>query len=229
MNYLGTSYGVLRKENAPATPPAASATTSSSSNSPKQPRNLEAAARSRRSSPSARTASAPSTDWKDLRRAARDRAPQRIPGPPSRQAAANKTDEKIVYHDPCYLGRYRDVYDEPRAVIARSGNARRSPAQPRTQLLLRSRRRPRLPRRRNRRARQPRPRQGARRHRSHTIGTACPFCNTMFRDALAAVGRRPAALLDIAQSPRCNCRAIATAVPLHASAPPRILNNTEAP
>ena len=35
---------------------------------------------------------------------------------------------------------------------------RRSPAQPRTQLLLRRRRRPGLPRRRNRRARQPRPR-----------------------------------------------------------------------
>ena len=29
--------------------------------------------------------------------------------------------ETIVYHDPCYLGRYRNVYDEPRAVLARSG------------------------------------------------------------------------------------------------------------
>src|ERR1017187_3601570 len=28
--------------------------------------------------------------------------------------------EGVVYHDPCYLGRYRDKYDEPRAVIART-------------------------------------------------------------------------------------------------------------
>ena len=25
----------------------------------------------------------------------------------------------MAYHDPCYLGRYREVYDQPRAVVAR--------------------------------------------------------------------------------------------------------------
>jgi Fe-S oxidoreductase len=35
---------------------------------------------------------------------------------------------------------------------------------------------------------------------AQTIGTACPFCNTMFRDALGAVGGdAPPQLLDIAQ------------------------------
>ena len=35
---------------------------------------------------------------------------------------------------------------------------------------------------------------------AQTIGTACPFCNTMFRDALGAVGGdTPPQLLDIAQ------------------------------
>ena len=31
------------------------------------------------------------------------------------------------------------------------------------------------------------------------VGAACPFCNTMFRDALSAVSKTPPKLLDIAQ------------------------------
>jgi Fe-S oxidoreductase len=34
---------------------------------------------------------------------------------------------------------------------------------------------------------------------AQTIGTACPFCNTMFRDALAARGEGAPELMDIAQ------------------------------
>jgi Fe-S oxidoreductase len=34
---------------------------------------------------------------------------------------------------------------------------------------------------------------------AQTIGTACPFCNTMFRDALGTVSEQPPRLLDIAQ------------------------------
>ena len=32
-----------------------------------------------------------------------------------------------------------------------------------------------------------------------TIGVACPFCQSMFRDALAAVSQNPPKLLDVAQ------------------------------
>lgn len=107
--------------------------------------------------------------------------------------------ESIVYHDPCYLGRYRDVYEEPRAVVAAAGklveaarNHERSfccgaggglvflgeetgerVSHVRAQELVAT---------------------GA-----ETIGTACPFCKTMFRDALGAVGGEKPQLLDIAQ------------------------------
>ncbi len=108
--------------------------------------------------------------------------------------------ETIAYHDPCYLGRYRDVYEEPRTVVKAAGelveaerNHDRSfccgaggglaflseetgerVSHVRAQELIAT---------------------GA-----QTIGTACPFCNTMFRDALGAMGgEKQPQLLDIAQ------------------------------
>jgi Fe-S oxidoreductase len=108
--------------------------------------------------------------------------------------------ESIVYHDPCYLGRYRDVYDEPRAVVAQAG-----------ELVEAERNHERsfccgaggglafLGEESGERVSHVRAKElvatGA-----QTIGTACPFCNTMFRDALGAVGgENPPQLLDIAQ------------------------------
>ena len=107
--------------------------------------------------------------------------------------------ETIVFHDPCYLGRYRNVYDEPRTVAALAGTVVEAPRNHERSFCC-----------------------GAGgglsflgeetgERVSHvraaelvatgatTIGTACPFCNTMFRDALATNGEAAPQLLDIAQ------------------------------
>ncbi|MGC1462400.1 MAG: heterodisulfide reductase-related iron-sulfur binding cluster [Terracidiphilus sp.] len=107
--------------------------------------------------------------------------------------------ETIVFHDPCYLGRYRDIYAEPRTVAALAGELVEAPrnhersfccgaggglsflgeetgdrvSQVRAAELVAT---------------------GA-----QTIATACPFCNSMFRDALASTGEPAPQLLDIAQ------------------------------
>jgi len=107
--------------------------------------------------------------------------------------------EKIVYHDPCYLGRYRNVYDAPREVVGKYGTLTEAP---------RSRERSFccgaggglafLGEEQGKRISVERAEQlvatGAR-----VVAAACPFCNTMFRDALAGVSAAPPKLLDIAQ------------------------------
>ncbi|HXS98857.1 MAG TPA: heterodisulfide reductase-related iron-sulfur binding cluster [Candidatus Limnocylindrales bacterium] len=109
--------------------------------------------------------------------------------------------EKVVFHDPCYLGRYRDVYEQPRQVAALGGGEVVDPERARErsfccgagggQMFLGEEK--------GKRVNVERVEQllatGA-----QTIGTACPFCQTMFRDALGAV--KPAEmpkLLDIVQ------------------------------
>jgi Fe-S oxidoreductase len=111
----------------------------------------------------------------------------------------NTSEEKIVYHDPCYLGRYRDVYDEPRAVVRGSGQLVEAP---------RSRERSFccgaggglafLGEEKGERVSHVRADELASTG-AGTVGTACPFCNTMFRDAFASKGVGTPQLLDIAQ------------------------------
>jgi Fe-S oxidoreductase len=105
---------------------------------------------------------------------------------------------KIVYHDPCYLGRYRNVYDEPREVIALSAEVVEPPrARERSfccgaggGLVF-------LGEESGERVNHARAKElvatGA-----DMIGAACPFCNSMFRDALGKESGGPP-VLDIAQ------------------------------
>jgi len=105
----------------------------------------------------------------------------------------------IVFHDPCYLGRYRNVYDQPRTIVAAAGQLVEAPRNHERSFccgaggglaFLGEETGERVSH--NRAAELVAT--GA-----TTIATACPFCNTMFRDALAATADAPPQLLDIAQ------------------------------
>jgi Fe-S oxidoreductase len=107
--------------------------------------------------------------------------------------------ENIVFHDPCYLGRYRNVYDQPRTVASLAGTVIEAPRNHERSFccgaggglaFLGEETGQRVSH--NRAAELVAT--GA-----QTVATACPFCNTMFRDALAATGAAPPQLLDIAQ------------------------------
>src|SRR5579872_6225442 len=119
-----------------------------------------------------------------------DRLPQ-LKGPNSK--------DDIVYHDPCYLGRYRNVYDEPRTVLSRSGKVIDPPrARERSFCCGAGGGLAFLGEEQGERVSHNRARELAATGAA-TVAAACPFCNTMFRDALAAVSPAPPRLLDVAQ------------------------------
>jgi Fe-S oxidoreductase len=123
-----------------------------------------------------------------------DRLPQ-SQGPKSKPKSKND----IVYHDPCYLGRYRNVYDEPRAVLARSGEIVDPPrARERSFCCGAGGGLAFLGEEKGDRVSHNRARELAATG-AGTVAAACPFCNTMLRDALAAVSPSPPKLLDVAQ------------------------------
>ncbi len=117
----------------------------------------------------------------------------------SKQIPSAQRQGKIVFHDPCYLGRYRGVYDEPRTVASLAG-----------QVVEPGRNRERsfccgaggglifLGEERGERVSHTRAKELAATG-AQVVGSACPFCNTMFQDALKAQGDGAPQLLDIAQ------------------------------
>jgi len=114
--------------------------------------------------------------------------------------------DRVVFHDPCYLGRYRGIYKAPRQVAGIGGRVIDPPrARERSfccgagggQMFLGEEKGKRV----NHERAEELLATGA-----EIIGTACPFCQTMFRDALGAqaaqgagAGAQRPKLLDIAQ------------------------------
>jgi Fe-S oxidoreductase len=215
MNYLGTSYGVLRKEKCTGDPVRRLGNDLVFQQLAES--NLESLAQSKVKkivSICPHCVRTIQEDWKEFgtpppvehHSEFLARFADRLPRQP--------TGETIVYHDPCYLGRYRNIYNEPRSVAALAGKVVEAP---------RSRERSFccgaggglafLGEESGERVSHVRAAElvgtGA-----STVGTACPFCNTMFRDALASKGSGTPQLLDIAQ---LTARALPQAEPTHAS------------
>jgi Fe-S oxidoreductase len=107
--------------------------------------------------------------------------------------------QSVVYHDPCYLGRYRNIYEEPRAVIGRWGKVADPPrARQRSFCCGAGGGLAFLGEEKGNRVSAARATELAATGAA-VVGVACPFCNTMFRDALPAVSANPPKLMDIAQ------------------------------
>jgi len=110
-----------------------------------------------------------------------------------------KNGRRVTFHDPCYLGRYRGIYDEPREIIARSATLVEPPrARERSfccgaggGLVF-------LGEETGQRVNETRAKELAATG-ADTVAAACPFCNSMFQDALRATSENPPRLMDIAQ------------------------------
>jgi Fe-S oxidoreductase len=206
MNYLGTSYGVLRKEKCTGDP--ARRLGNDLLFQQLAEANLEALAQNKVKkivSICPHCVRTIQEDWKEYGTPPEiehhseflARFADKLPHPSKN--GKDSADETIVFHDPCYLGRYRNVYEQPRAVAALAGTVIEAPRNHERSFccgaggglaFLGEETGERVSH--NRAAELVAT--GA-----QTVGTACPFCNTMFRDALAATGDAPPKLLDIAQ------------------------------
>jgi Fe-S oxidoreductase/nitrate reductase gamma subunit len=124
----------------------------------------------------------------------------------------NVLDRKITYHDPCYLGRYNDSYDMPRALIERaSGSFPTEMQRSRSRSFccggggggcwLGEEKFPVENRLNVRRAHQ------AAETGADVLATACPFCMMMMRDGIKTVSESNVpAILDVAEILHSACR-----------------------
>ncbi|HEV2215683.1 MAG TPA: (Fe-S)-binding protein, partial [Terracidiphilus sp.] len=200
MNHLGTSYGVLRKERCTGDPVRRLGNDLLFQQLAES--NLEALAQNKVKkivSICPHCVRTIQEDWKEYGTPPEiehhsEFLARHLPQLPQQQGTG-----AVAFHDPCYLGRYRNVYEQPRAVASLAGpvveakrNHERSfccgaggglaflgeesgerVSHVRTAELVAT---------------------GA-----AIIGTACPFCNSMFRGSLASSNGNAPQLLDIAQ------------------------------
>jgi Fe-S oxidoreductase len=200
MEYLGTSYGVLKKEKCTGDP--ARRMGNDLVFQTLAEANLETLKQNKVKkivTICPHCVRAMSVDWKEFGDAPPIEHHSEFMARHAARLPSNGTRESVAFHDPCYLGRYRGSYEPPREVVARYGTVV-EPARTRERsfccgagggLAF-------MGEEKGKRVSVERAEQlvatGAK-----VVGAACPFCNTMFRDALATVSTEPPRLLDIAQ------------------------------
>lgn len=108
----------------------------------------------------------------------------------------------VTYHDPCYLGRYNQIYEAPRRVLRAltGGKPREMAASRKTSFccgaggggMWKEEKT-------GRRISHCRLEQAAHTGAA-TVVTACPYCSIMFHDAIAETGREGLTAIDLAQA-----------------------------
>ena len=200
MEHLGTSYGVLRKEKCTGDPARRLGNDLVFQQLAEE--NLASLAQAKVAkivSICPHCVRTISTDWKDYGEAPAIEHHSEFMARHLDKLPASAAAGKIAYHDPCYLGRYREVYDQPRSVLGKSGQVIDPPrARERSFCCGAGGGLAFLGEEKGSRVSHERAKElvatGA-----ETVGAACPFCNTMLKDALTAVSAKPPQLLDIAQ------------------------------
>lgn len=199
MNYLGTSYGVLRKEKCTGDPVRRLGNDLLFQQLAES--NLELLAQNKVRKivticpHCVRTIA---EDWKEFGAPPQIEHHSEFLARHLSQLPSVHGEEKIVFHDPCYLGRYRNVYDEPRAVVSSTAELLEAPRHKERSfccgagggLTF-------LGEESGERVSHVRAAELAATGAT-TVAAACPFCNTMLRDAFAAQQNAPQ-LVDIAQ------------------------------
>jgi len=107
---------------------------------------------------------------------------------------------RLVFHDPCYLGRYNDIYDAPRHLVKRAGMTLKEAAAGRdlamccggggARVWMEDESQARI---NHNRLKQLQATGAAQ------IGVACPFCMVMLEDAAGALGAEDLLIRDVAE------------------------------